>query len=72
LSATPKTALVCGISGQDGTYLAELLLNKGYEVWGTSRDAQGSRFANLTQLGILDKVKLLSMAPRTFAASWGH
>jgi GDPmannose 4,6-dehydratase len=40
-------ALICGISGQDGTYLAELLLNKGYEAWGTSRDAQLSGFQNL-------------------------
>ena len=33
-------ALVCGVSGQDGAYLARLLLDKGYEVAGTSRDAQ--------------------------------
>ena len=30
-----KTALITGINGQDGSYLAELLLDKGYEVWGT-------------------------------------
>ena len=29
-----KTALITGINGQDGSYLAELLLNKGYNVWG--------------------------------------
>ena len=29
-----KTALITGINGQDGSYLAELLLEKGYEVWG--------------------------------------
>ena len=29
-----KTALITGINGQDGSYLAEFLLNKGYEVWG--------------------------------------
>lgn len=34
-----KRALICGILGQDGSYLAKLLLNKGYQVWGTSRDA---------------------------------
>jgi len=32
-----KTALITGINGQDGSYLAELLLDKGYEVWGTIR-----------------------------------
>ena len=32
-----KTALITGINGQDGSYLAELLLEKGYEVWGTIR-----------------------------------
>ena len=30
-----KVALITGINGQDGSYLAELLLEKGYEVWGT-------------------------------------
>ena len=30
-----KTALITGINGQDGSYLAELLLSKGYDVWGT-------------------------------------
>ena len=35
-----KRALICGIQGQDGSYLAELLLNKGYVVYGTSRDPE--------------------------------
>jgi GDPmannose 4,6-dehydratase len=59
-------ALICGISGQDGTYLARLLLQKGYEVWGTSRDAQASTFGNLSRLGILDRVKTVSMAGNDF------
>jgi GDPmannose 4,6-dehydratase len=59
-------ALVCGVSGQDGAYLAQLLLSKGYEVWGTSRDAQASTFHNLTLLGIKDRVKLISMASNDF------
>lgn len=45
-------ALVCGVGGQDGAYLAQLLLSKGYEVWGTSRDAQVATFNNLKLLGI--------------------
>lgn len=61
-----KTALICGVSGQDGAYLAKFLLDKGYVVWGTSRDAQGSSFSNLKRLGILSGVKLLSMVPEDF------
>ncbi len=57
-----RRALICGISGQDGAYLAQLLLSKGYEVWGTSRDAQTSTFYSLKKLGILDKVKTISMS----------
>lgn len=61
-----KRALICGVSGQDGAYLAQLLLNKGYEVWGTSRDAQVADFGNLVSLGIKGEIKLLSMAPNDF------
>lgn len=61
-----KTALICGISGQDGAYLAQLLLTKGYNVWGTSRDAQVSNFENLVRLEIRDSVKLESMALSDF------
>ena len=42
-----KVALIVGISGQDGAYLANLLLSKGYSVFGASRDAQASSFNNL-------------------------
>ncbi len=52
--------LIFGISGQDGSYLARLLLKKGYRVVGTSRDAQMSSFANLKKLGIYDQVEVLS------------
>ena len=61
-----KRALICGISGQDGSLLARLLLKKGYEVFGTSRDAEVSRFENLVYLGIRDKVILRSMALNDF------
>ena len=57
-----KKALICGISGQDGSYLARLLLSHGYEVIGTSRDAQMSEFVNLDRLGIRGRVKVISMA----------
>jgi GDPmannose 4,6-dehydratase len=61
-----KKALICGISGQDGAYLAQLLLNRGYSVFGTSRDAQISSFQNLIRLGIKDQVKLGSMSLTDF------
>jgi len=55
-----KRALICGISGQDGSYLAKLLLDKGYEVSGSSRDAQINPFANLVKLDIKEKIKFYS------------
>lgn len=61
-----KTALICGVSGQDGAYLAKLLLSKGYEVWGSSRDAQGGYFSNLNALQIKDKLHYVSMVPEDF------
>jgi GDPmannose 4,6-dehydratase len=61
-----KTALICGINGQDGTYLADYLLGKNYEVWGTARDIDRSDLSNLTKLSILDKVTMRSMVPQDF------
>jgi GDPmannose 4,6-dehydratase len=61
-----KKALICGISGQDGTYLAKLLLEKGYCVCGTSRDAQVSSFRGLEMLKIRSQVQLESMALNDF------
>ena len=61
-----RKALICGVSGQDGGYLAQLLLYKGYQVWGTSRDAQMANFANLVHLGIRQQVEVLSMAQSDF------
>src|SRR3982751_1397342 len=50
-------ALITGISGQDGSYLAELLLDKGYEVWGMVRRSPNERFSNLEAIG--DRLTLL-------------
>ncbi len=55
-----KKALIYGISGQDGAYLAAFLIMKGYQVFGVSRDAQRESFSNLRYLGILDRVTLFS------------
>jgi len=56
-----KRALITGITGQDGTYLAKLLLDKGYEVFGAVRRSSHSGVADhrLRWLGILDSVTLL-------------
>ena len=56
-----KKALICGVTGQDGAYLSRLLLEKGYEVHGASRDAQAASFANLQTLKIRDKVQVTSV-----------
>jgi GDPmannose 4,6-dehydratase len=66
MAKTIKTALVCGISGQDGSYLAKHLLKQGYRVVGTSRDAQVTSFANLYRLKIKGRVELVSMAMNDF------
>ena len=64
--AAGKTALICGISGQDAAYLARLLLDRGYRVVGTSRDAAMASFANLTRLGIRDRIKVMSSSLTDF------
>lgn len=61
-----KIALIFGISGQDGSYLAKFLLKKGYEVHGTSRDAEISEFKSLMLLGIKDQVIFHSVALNDF------
>ena len=65
-SIDTRTALISGISGQDGAYLAQLLLQKGYRVVGTARDAQMSTFGNLERLGIRSQVAVVSMAINDF------
>lgn len=65
-NSNKRTALICGVSGQDGSYLADLLLKKDYEVFGTSRDVQGSSFGNLQKLGIKDQIAYISMVPEDF------
>ena len=69
ISKIKKTALITGIGGQDGAYLAQLLLHKGYSVFGTSRDAGVSSFSSLKSLGIFGNITLLSMAPNDFKST---
>lgn len=61
-----QRALIIGVSGQDGAYLARFLLSKGYKVHGTSRDHEVSTFANLRTLGIKDSVTPHSMVTSDF------
>jgi GDPmannose 4,6-dehydratase len=52
-----KTALITGITGQDGSYLAELLLSKGYRVWGMVRRASTENFQRIEHLR--DRLELI-------------
>jgi GDPmannose 4,6-dehydratase len=66
-----KRALICGISGQDGAYLAKLLLDKGYEIWGSSRDAELASFENLRRIGIYEQIQLVSLNLRDVGSVLG-
>jgi len=54
-----KQALITGITGQDGAYLASLLLKKGYKVYGTYRRISSPNFWRLQYLDIYDKIYLI-------------
>lgn len=52
-----KTALITGITGQDGSYMAEFLLEKGYEVWGMNRRSSTINYTRLSH--IIDRINLV-------------
>jgi GDPmannose 4,6-dehydratase len=54
-----KTALITGITGQDGAYLTRLLLGKGYKVIGLVRSLSGSNLEKLRYLGVLNELEIL-------------
>jgi len=54
-----KHALITGVTGQDGAYLAKLLLDKGYKVFGTYRRVSTPNFWRMQSLGIFEKVNLI-------------
>jgi len=60
------TALIAGVTGQDGAYLAHHLLGLGYRVVGSSRDAQMADTSRLERLGVKGDVELVSLAPNDF------
>jgi GDPmannose 4,6-dehydratase len=59
LNAPSRTALITGITGQDGAYLARLLLDKGYAVFGLLARRSSNTLWRLDELGIIDKVTLV-------------
>lgn len=56
---TAKRALICGVTGQDGAYLAQLLLSKGYTIVGTSRMRPFAPPATLVSLGVIEQVEIV-------------
>ena len=62
MSSSPR-ALICGVSGQDGAYLSKFLLDRGYEVHGTSRDAGTADLRNFDRLEIAGQISVSSMSP---------
>jgi GDPmannose 4,6-dehydratase len=53
-----KVALITGITGQDGAYLAQLLLDKGYTIYGTYRRTSSVNFWRIEELGIQNHTNL--------------
>ncbi len=62
----PRTALICGISGQDGPYLAAHLVSCGYRVMGTSRNGAACNRDGLERLGLLGRVLIERMDPAEY------
>ena len=56
-----KKALITGITGQDGAYLADFLLKKDYKVYGAVRRTSSINTARLSDIGVLDNIELVSM-----------
>jgi len=62
-SIRARRALIFGVTGQDGSYLASSLLEKGYVVWGTSRVNSESTLDNLRRLNLIGRLNLLTVEP---------
>lgn len=54
-----RTAIITGIDGQDGPYLAKLLATKGYKVYGITRQSTRNESSNLTSLGLQNEVDII-------------
>ena len=64
--SSQKTALITGITGQDGAYLSKLLLEKNYRVIGAVRRASTLNLPRLSALGIVDEVELMTLDMQDF------
>lgn len=62
-SSHPRRAIIVGISGQDGGYLAKRLISEGYEVLGTSRSIEHGAFLSLDHFGLREAVDLRAFDP---------
>jgi GDPmannose 4,6-dehydratase len=56
-----KRALITGVTGQDGAYLSKLLLEKGYQIYGTTRCKENADLTGLIKLGIRNSINLLEL-----------
>jgi GDPmannose 4,6-dehydratase len=64
-------AIIFGVSGQDGSYLAKLLIQKGYTIFGVSRSALNINFVNHLKLGIQDQINYFSVALNDYDSVFG-
>lgn len=69
MQSPPRTALVIGITGQDGAYFAAHLLASGYQVSGSSLDARPSSLAGRQIFDIAERVNVIQMAPSDFRSA---
>ena len=65
-------ALIFGISGQDGVYLSQFLLNKGYKVFGTSRDTKANNLNNLKKINKKNQIEITSLNLKDFQSVLKH
>ena len=65
-------ALIFGISGQDGVYLSQILTNKGYKVFGTSRDTKANNLNNLKKINKKNQIEITSLNLKDFQSVLGH
>src|ERR671932_4728 len=66
------SALITGITGQDGSYLAELLLEKGYEVHGMVRRASSEMFGKVREVPQTETTPFYPRSPYGVAKAYGH